>query len=80
MVSESTPVEAPAPEQPPQRANITVPMLNTAKPWTRNMIIYWILMWGSLAFSFAWGVYTLDVWPLAMWCAISITGILAMNS
>lgn len=63
-----------------QRAKVTVPMLSDSKPWTRNVILYWLLMWGSLAASFVWGVYTLDVWPLAMWCAISITGILAMNS
>lgn len=62
------------------RAKTNVPMLSESGPWTRKIIIYWTLMWVSLVASFVWGVYTMDVWPLAMWCAISITGILAMSS
>ena len=58
---------------------VTVPAFNTAKPWTKPLIVYWIIAWLLLALSFAWTVYTMDVWPLAVWCALSITAVIAVT-
>lgn len=57
----------------------TIPALNSAKPWTTPLIVYWSLLWFTLSLSFGWTVYTLDVWPLAVWCAFSITAVVGVH-
>lgn len=63
----------------PTTPAITIPAFNTLKPWTPALIVYWSLLWLTLTMSFAWTVYTLDVWPLAVWCAFSITAVIGVR-
>lgn len=56
-----------------------IPLFNKAKPWTTWLVVYWILQWVALLLSFIWAVYTLDVWPLAVWCGLSTTAVIAVH-
>ena len=58
---------------------VTIPAFNTSKPWTRSLVVYWTLVWVLLCVSSVWTVYTLDVWPLAVWCALSLTAVIAIT-
>jgi hypothetical protein len=61
------------------QSTAAIPLLNNSKPWTTWLVVYWTLTWVTLLLSFVWTVYTLDVWPLAVWCALGTTAVVAVH-